>query len=315
VRGYVLRRVSLTIPVLLGVSLVVSALVRLLPGDAVTMMLQDYASYAQDADDLRAKLGLNQPFYVQYTTWLAAIARGDLGTSLRNQTPIAQDLASRLPVTFELGTLALAIALVIAIPLGVYSAVHQDTPSDYLARSLAIAMLAIPGFWLGTLAITLPSIWFQWTPPLRYVHLLDDPAQNLGQMLVPAAILGVGLSGSLMRLTRAQMLEVLRQEYVRTARAKGLGFRAVVLGHALRNAIIPVVTLLGLQTTVLVSGTVVLESIFVIPGMGRYLLEALTYRDYPAVQAVVLLFATLAIAVNLGVDLLYAWLDPRIRYA
>ncbi|HEX5504517.1 MAG TPA: ABC transporter permease [Thermomicrobiales bacterium] len=313
-RGYIVRRLLLTVPTLLGVTLLVSAMVHLLPGDAVTMMMQDYGSYAKSADDLRAQLGLTRPFYVQYLTWLGGIAHGDLGRSLRNQTPIAQDLAGRLPVTFELGALGLLISLLIAIPLGIYSAVRQDTLSDYLARSLAIAVLAIPGFWLATLAITLPAIWFRWTPPLRYTQLLDDPATNLGQMLPPALILGVGLSGSVMRLTRAQMLEVLRQEYIRTARSKGLAERAVMVRHALRNAIIPVVTLLGLQVTVLISGTVVLESIFVIPGMGRYLLEALTYRDYPAVQAVVLLFATLIVLVNLAVDLFCAWLDPRIRY-
>jgi peptide/nickel transport system permease protein len=311
---YILRRLLLTVPALLGVTLIVSAMVRLLPGDAVTMMMQDYGSYARDADDLRAQLGLSRPFPIQYATWLGGVARGDFGRSLRDQTPIAQDLGRRLPVTFELGALGLAISLLLAVPLGVYSAVRQDTLSDYLARSLAIAMLAIPGFWLATLAITLPSLWFRWTPPLRYTPLQDDPATNLSQMLLPALILGIGLSGGLMRLTRAQMLEVLRHEYVRTARAKGLGERAVVVRHALRNAIVPVVTLLGLQVTVLISGTVVLESIFVIPGMGRYLLEALNNRDYPVVQAVVLLFATLVILVNLVVDLLYAWLDPRIRY-
>lgn len=312
---YILRRLALTIPALLGVTLLVSAMVRLLPGDAVSMMLQDYGQYAKDADDLRAQLGLNRPFPVQYVTWLGGIARGDLGESLRDKTPIRDDLAKRLPVTFELGIFGLIIGLLISIPLGVYSAVRQDTPSDYFARSLAIAMLAIPGFWLATLAITLPSIWFKWTPPLRYTYLQDDIRKNLTQMLLPAIILGIGLSGSMMRLTRAQMLEVMRQEFTRTARAKGLSERVVIFRHALRNAVIPVVTLLGLQVGVLIGGTVVLESVFVLPGMGRYLLEALNNRDYPVVQAVVLIFAALIIFSNLAVDLLYAWLDPRIRYS
>jgi peptide/nickel transport system permease protein len=287
----------------------------LLPGDAVTLMLQDYNSYAKSADDLRAQLGLNRPFYAQYLSWLGGIAHGDLGRSLRDRTPVTQELATRLPVTFELGIFGLIISLIIAIPLGVYSAVRQDTLSDFIARSAAIAMLAIPGFWLATLAITLPALWFKWTPPLRYTRLQDSPATNLTQMFLPALILGIGLSGSIMRLTRAQMLEVLRHEYVRTARSKGLNERVVIFRHTLRNAIVPVVTLIGLQTTVLISGTVVLESIFVLPGMGRYLLEALNYRDYPAVQGVVLIFAIVVILVNLGVDLLYAWLDPRIRYS
>jgi peptide/nickel transport system permease protein len=312
---YILRRLLLTIPALFGVTLIIAGMIRLLPGDAVTLMLQDYNSYAKSADDLRAQLGLNRPFYAQYLSWLGGIAHGDLGRSLRDRTPVTQELATRLPVTFELGIFGLIISLIIAIPLGVYSAVRQDTLSDFIARSAAIAMLAIPGFWLATLAITLPALWFKWTPPLRYTRLQDSPATNLTQMFLPALILGIGLSGSIMRLTRAQMLEVLRHEYVRTARSKGLNERVVIFRHTLRNAIVPVITLIGLQTTVLISGTVVLESIFVLPGMGRYLLEALNSRDYPAVQGVVLIFAIVVILVNLGVDLLYAWLDPRIRYS
>ncbi len=312
---YIMRRLLLTIPSLLGVTLIVSGMVRLLPGDAVTLMLQDYSGYAKSADDLRAKLGLSQPFQVQYLKWLGGIAHGDFGQSLRDRSPISHELATRLPVTFELGLLGLLISLLIAIPLGVYSAVRQDSLSDFIARSAAIAMLAIPGFWLATLAITLPALWFKWTPPLVYTPLRDNPGTNLKQMMLPALILGIGLSGSIMRLTRAQMLEVLRQDYIRTSRAKGLSERAVIYRHALRNAVVPVVTLLGLNMAVLISGTVVLESIFVLPGMGRYLLDSLNFRDYPAVQAVVVLFATVIIGINLLVDLLYAWLDPRIRYS
>jgi peptide/nickel transport system permease protein len=312
---YIMRRLLLTIPSLFGVTLIVSGMVRLLPGDAVTLMLQDYNGYAKSADDLRAKLGLSQPFQVQYLKWLGGIAHGDFGQSLRDRSPISHELATRLPVTFELGLLGLLISLVIAIPLGVYSAVRQDSLSDFIARSAAIAMLAIPGFWLATLAITLPALWFHWSPPLVYTRLQDSPGTNLKQMMLPALILGIGLSGSIMRLTRAQMLEVLRQDFIRTSRAKGLNERTVIYRHALRNAVVPVVTLLGLNMAVLISGTVVLESIFVLPGMGRYLLDSLNFRDYPAVQAVVLIFATVIIGINLVVDLLYAWLDPRIRYS
>ena len=310
---YILRRLLLMIPTLVGVSLVVFALVRLLPGDAVTMLLQDYA-YAKDVDELRAKLGLDRPVHVQYVEWLGGIARGDLGTSLRNKTPVAEELLNRMPVTAELGLLAMIFGLLIAVPVGVLAAVRQDTPADYLARSTAIGMLAIPGFWLGTLAITLPSVWWQWSPPLRYTRLWDDPGKNLGHVVIPAIILGLALSGAVMRLTRTQMLEVLRQDFVRTAAAKGLAEWAVVFRHALKNAFIPVLTLLGLQVSVLISGTVVLESIFVLPGMGRYLLEAIQYRDYPIIQAINLIFATAIVLANLTVDLLYAWLDPRVRY-
>ncbi len=312
---YIMRRLLLTIPALFGVSLIIAGMMRLLPGDAVDLMLQDYSGYAKDADELRAKLGLNRSFPEQYASWIGGVVRGDFGVSLKDQTPITEELATRLPITLELGVMGMTIGLLIAIPLGVFSAVRQDTIPDYLARSLAIAMLAIPGFWIATLAITLPALWFQWTPPLRYTRITDDLGKNLGQMIIPGIILGIGLSGTMMRLTRAQMLEVLRQDFIRTARAKGVGERRIVYRHALHNAIIPVVTLLGLQMGVLIGGTVVLERIFNLPGMGRFLLDSLNSRDYPVVQAIVLLFAAVIIFTNLIVDLLYAWLDPRIHYS
>lgn len=312
-QAYLVQRLLLVVPTLLGVSILVFALVRILPGDAVAMLLQDYAQGA-DGDALRAQLGLDRPAPVQYVEWLGAVVRGDLGTSLRSKTPIGAELASRIPVTLELGVLGLLFGLAVALPVGVLSAVRQDSRVDYLARSTAIGLLAIPGFWLGTLVITLPSVWWQWTPPLRYTRLFDDPAKNLAQIIVPAIILGLALSGTLMRLTRAQMLEVLRQDFVLTAHGKGLTERAVLVRHALKNAFIPVLTLLGLQISILVGGTVVLESVFALPGMGRYLLEAIQYRDYPVIQAVNLIFATVIVLANLAVDLLYGWLDPRLRF-
>jgi peptide/nickel transport system permease protein len=310
---YLARRLLLVIPTLIGVSIIVFLLVRLLPGDAVTMLLQEYA-YAKDVEEMRTRLGLDRPIYVQYLEWMGGVLQGDLGTSLRNKTPVSEELLGRMPVTAELGLLAMLIGLAIAIPVGVISAIRQDTWSDYLGRCLAIGLLAIPAFWLGTLVITLPSVWWGWTPPLRYTRLFDDPIKNLGHVIIPAVILGLGLSGTLMRLTRAQMLEVLRQDFVRTASAKGLAEHAVVMRHALKNAFIPVLTLLGLQVSILVGGTVVLESVFVLPGMGRYLLEAVQYRDYPVIQGLNLIFATVIILANLIVDLLYGWLDPRVRY-
>ena len=313
-RLYLARRLLLVVPTLLGVTLVVFSLVRLLPGDAVSMLLQDYA-YAKDADELRARLGLDLPFHVQYLGWLGGLLQGNLGTSLRSNEPVTIELSNRMPVTAELGLMAMAIGLLIAVPVGVISAVRQDTRTDYLARGVAIGMLAIPGFWLGTLVITLPSIWWQWTPPLRYTKLWEDPGKNLGQMIIPAIILGIALSGTVMRLTRAQMLEVLRQDYVRTALAKGLDEWAVVLRHALRNAFIPVLTLLGLEVAIVVGGAVVIENVFALPGIGRYLLEGIQYRDYPVIQALNLIFATVIVLTNLMVDLLYAVFDPRVRYS
>ncbi len=310
---YIIRRLVLLLVTLFGVSVFVFGLIRLLPGDAVTMLLQDYA-YAENLDALRAKLGLDRPVYIQYWEWLGRVLRGDLGQSLRSRQPIVDELARRLPITAELGILAMFIGLAISIPIGVLSAVKQDTLTDYVARGVAVAALAVPGFWLGTLVITFPSIWFRWTPPLQYTPLHVDPVKNLSHVIIPAAILGIGLSGTLMRLTRATMLEVLRQDYIRTAWAKGLAWRVVVFRHALKNALIPVVTVLGLQVSVLVGGSVVMEQIFVIPGMGRYLLEAIQYRDYPVVQALNLVFALVILLSNLTVDIVYAYLDPRIQY-
>src|SRR5712691_2312900 len=311
---YLARRLLLVIPTLFGVTIIVFSLVRLLPGDAVAMLLQDYA-YAKDADEMRDRLGLTRPYHVQYIEWMGGILQGNLGKSLRSNAPVTDELFNRMPVTAELGLMAMAVGLLIAVPIGVLSAIRQDTGTDYAARSASIGMLAIPGFWLGTRVITLPSIWWQWTPPLRYTKLWEDPGKNLGQMIIPAIILGIALSGTVMRLTRAQMLEVLRQDYVRTASAKGLNERSVVFRHALRNAFIPVLTLLGLEVAILVGGAVVVESVFALPGMGRYLLEGIQYRDYPVIQALNLIFATVIVLTNLLVDLLYAVFDPRVRYA
>ena len=313
--SYLIRRLLLLVPTLLGVSIVVFVLVRLLPGDAVALQLQDARASAADEAALRSQLGLDRPVYVQYVDWLTTLARGDLGHSFRSHQPGLQELANRLPVTAELGLLALLIAAAVATTIGVISAVKQDTWADYTARSAAIGLLAVPGFWLGTLVVTLPSVWWHWTPPLRYVRLTEDPLKNLTIVIIPAVILGLGLSGGLMRLVRTQMLEVLRQDFIRTAAAKGLAEHSVVMRHALKNAFIPALTVLGLQVALLVSGTVVLESIFVLPGMGRYLLESVQARDYPAIQALNLIFATVIVITNLVVDLLYGWLDPRVRYA
>ena len=311
---YLLRRLVLLVPTLVGVSVVVFVLVRLLPGDAVALQLQDAHATAADEAALRTQLGIDKPIFFQYIDWVGTLLRGDLGRSFRSHQPVAQELAGRIPVTAELGLFALLISASVATAIGVISAVRQDTWTDYVARSSAIGLIAIPGFWLGTLVITLPSVWWHWTPPLRFVTFVEDPLKNLGIVILPATILGLGLSGGLMRLVRTQMLEVLRQDFIRTAAAKGLAEHAVVLRHALKNAFIPALTVLGLQVGLLVSGTVVFESIFVIPGMGRYLLESVQGRDYPAIQALNLIFAAVIVFTNLMVDLLYGWLDPRVRY-
>ena len=312
-RQYVLKRLLLIVPTLLLVSAIVFSLTRLIPGDVVVLMFEEKA-YAKDLDALRAKLGLDKPLYVQYVTWLAKVVQGDLGESLWTKRPVLEEMVRRLPVSAELGALAIVVALLLALPIGVLSAIRQDTVQDYTARSLAIVGLSVPAFWKATLVIVLPSIWFGWAPPLQFTPYAQNPWQHLSQFIAPAIILGIASGASIMRLTRALMLEVLRQDYIRTAWSKGLRERRVVLKHAFKNAIIPVITIVGIQIGQIASGTVIMETIFGLPGMGRFLVDAIYQRDYPVVQGVNLLIASIIVCVNLLVDMTYAYLDPRIRY-
>ena len=313
--SYISRRLLALIPTLFFASLIVFVTVRLIPGSVIDLMLsQNDIAVGKDRAQLEAALGLDRPMYVQYVRWATGALRGDLGRSLWQNTPVTSQLLERLPVTFELGLLALIVALCVALPVGVYSAVRQDTAGDYITRSFSILMLAIPSFWLGTLVMVFPSIWWGWSPELKYVSFRAEPLRNLSQMAVPAVILGTSLSAVTMRLTRTMMLEVLRQDYIRTAWAKGLGEGPVILRHALRNALIPVVTLVGLQAPLLIGGAVILEQIFVIPGMGLLLLEAVGQRDYPIITGVFLVIGVCVMLINLAVDLSYGSLDPRVRY-
>ena len=312
---YISRRLLALIPTLFFASLIVFVTVRLIPGNVIDLMLsQNDIAVGKDRAQLEAALGLDRPMYAQYARWAGAALRGDLGRSLWQNTPVTAQLLERLPVTFELGFLALIVALSVALPIGVYSAIRQDTAGDYLTRSFSILMLAIPSFWLGTLVMVFPSIWWGWSPELSYVPFRLEPLKNLSQMIVPAVILGTSLSAVTMRLTRTMMLEVLRQDYIRTAWAKGLSEGPVVARHALRNALIPVVTLVGLQAPLLIGGAVIMEQIFVIPGMGMLLLEAVSQRDYPIITGVFLVIGVSVMLINLLVDLSYGTLDPRVRY-
>jgi peptide/nickel transport system permease protein len=316
-RAYVLRRLLALLPTLFFASVIVFVTVRLIPGDVIDLMLSqnDIAANKLSRDQLVAALGLDKPMWEQYGRWISAILfRGDFGQSLWQSTPVSELLAARLPVTFELGLLALIIALIIALPIGVYSAIRQDTAGDYFFRSLSFLMLAVPAFWTGTMVMVLPSIWWGWSPEVKYVPFGANPLQNLKQMLIPAFILGTALSAITMRLTRTQMLEVLRQDYIRTAWAKGLNARTVTMRHALRNALVPVVTLVGLQAPLLIGGAVIVEQIFVIPGMGLLLLDAVNQRDYPVITGVFLIVGVAVMVINLAVDLSYGLLDPRVRY-
>ena len=316
-QAYIVRRLLALIPTLFFASLIVFVTVRLIPGNVIDLMLSqnDVAADKLSRDQLIAVLGLDKPMWEQYGRWIGGILlRGDFGQSLWQNTPVAELLMMRLPVTFQLGVMALIVALVVAIPIGAYSAVRQDTVGDYIGRSFSILMLAVPSFWLGTMVMVFPSIWWGWSPEVKFVAFRVDPLHNLGQMMIPAIILGTSLSAVTMRLTRTMMLEVLRQDYIRTAWAKGLSENLIVLRHALRNALIPVVTLIGLQAPLLIGGAVIMEQIFVIPGMGLLLLDAVNQRDYPIITGVFLIVGIAVMVINLLVDLSYGLLDPKVRY-
>jgi peptide/nickel transport system permease protein len=312
----VIRRLLLSVPVLLLSSLIVFGLMRVMPGDALTALMGESGNVsAKDLQKLRKDLGLDLPYYQQYGIWLWQMVSLNPGYSIFTNEPITVALKKAIPVSLELAMLAIILGLTIAIPVGVLSATRQDTASDYVGRVVAVSGLSVPDFWLGTLVITFAAIWFHWIPPIGYVSLWDQPWKNLQQVLLPAAILGFRLSAATMRMTRSTVLEVLREDYVRTAWAKGLSGKIVVYKHALKNALIPVVTIVGGQFGVLLAGTVVVETIFALPGMGRLTVEAILYRDYPIAQTNVMLGAATLVTLNLIVDLTYAWLDPRIRYS
>ena len=312
---YVIRRLLLAIPVLLLSSLIVFGLMRVMPGDALTALMAESGNVGErELAKLRQDLGLNRPYWEQYGIWLWQMVSFNPGDSIFTNEPIPVSLKKAIPVTLELATLAIILGLTIAIPVGVLSATRQDRPSDYVGRVVAVSGLSLPDFWLGTLVITFSAIWFHWIPPIGYVSIWESPARNLQQFILPAAVLGFRLSSATMRMTRSTVLEVLREDYVRTAWAKGLEGRIVVYKHALKNALIPVVTIVGGQLGTLLAGTVIVETIFALPGMGRLTVEAIVYRDYPVVQTNVMLVAGVLVTLNLLVDLSYAWLDPRIRY-
>jgi peptide/nickel transport system permease protein len=316
-QAYIVRRLMALVPTLFFASVIVFVTVRMIPGDIIDLMLSqnDIAAAKMGREQLEKALGFDQPIWLQYGRWASAIlVHGDFGRSLWQNTPVREFLLARLPVTFELGFMGLIVALLLAIPIGVYSAVRQDSTGDYFARSFSILMLAVPSFWIGTMVMVFPSIWWGWSPPIKFVSFTDDPLVNLGQMVTPAIILGFGLSALTMRLTRTMMLEVLRQDYIRTAWAKGLDEKLVVTRHALRNALIPVVTLIGLQAPLLIGGAVIMEQIFVIPGMGLLLLDAVSQRDYPIITGVFLIVGIAVMFINLLVDLSYGLLDPKVRY-
>ena len=334
-RTYIIRRLLLIVPTLSILTIMVFLAVRFIPGDIIDVMVarmieQGADGVEIDREALERRLGLDVPVHVQYGRWIGVLPtrdfitgesrfkgllQGALGQSLWGaHFSVEEKIIGRLPVTIQLGVMAIVIGLVIALPVGIYSAMRQDTAADYAGRSVAIIGLATPNFWLGTMVMLYPAIWWGWSPPIEMIPFTEDPLGNIGMFLIPSLILGTASAAATMRMTRTMMLEVLRQDYIRTAWAKGLRERVVVLRHSVKNALIPVVTLIGLQLPILIGGSVIMENIFSLPGLGRLLLTALDTRDYPMVSGVNLVFATAVVLFNLLIDLLYSYLDPRVRY-
>ncbi len=327
-RNYIIRRLLILIPTLLLVTILIFMLMRLLPGDIIdavaVRMAEGGAETEIDRAMLEHRLGLDAPVYVQYGRWMgvvpqmdgsfSGIFQGDLGISWWKRVPVVDLLAHHWPVTFELGLLALIVSILIALPIGIFSALRQDTWGDYIARSFGILCISIPGFWIATLVIVFPSIWWGYMPPIMLIPFTEDPIGNLKMFIIPAFLLGMLISGVTMRMTRTMMLEVLRQDYIRTAWAKGLRERVVVLRHALKNALIPVITIIGIQVPVMVGGAVIIEQIFCLPGMGRLIVSATSERDYPLIGGALLFFSVVLVLINLMVDLTYGFWNPRISY-
>lgn len=317
-QAYIIRRLLLIIPTLFLVTVIIFLLVRLIPGDVVELMAdeQEYLAHSSGEDlleQIRHSLGLDLPFHVQYGHWVAGLFQGNLGKSLWTGVPITTELGKRWPVSFELGLFAMVIGLAIAIPIGIYSGVRQDTIGDYIGRSIAVAFIALPSFWLGTMIMVFPSLWWGWSPPMEYIPFVRDPLGNLGQFLIPSFLLGMVMSGGTMRMVRTMMLEVLRQDYIRTAWSMGLRERVVVMRHVLRNAMLPVVTMVGMQIPILIGGSVILEQIFNLPGVGRLMINIINTRDYVMLSGINLIIAIVVMLNNLMIDLTYGFLDPRVR--
>ncbi len=320
---YIIRRLLLAIPTLLIVTMIIFGVFRIVPGDVIDLILAEMEEggggrglqeFEASQSELRRALGLDVPIHIQYVRWMSGVVRGDFGRSLWTGEPVAQEILDRMPVSFELAFMAMMIGMLIAMPIGIYSAIRQDTGGDYITRSLAIIFITVPAFWLGTLVVVFPSVWWGWTPPVQLIPFAEDPIENLKQFIIPAGIMGMFFSGTTMRMTRTMMLEVLRQDYIRTAWSKGLSERTIVMRHALKNALIPVATLIGSRVPMLISGSVVMERIFCLPGIGQMVFTAITERDYPVISGINLVISVVVLVAILATDLCYGFLDPRVRY-
>ncbi len=315
-QSLIVRRLLIAIPTLIGATILVFVVMRVIPGDIAYALLAGEEGAAHvDPDalaELRRELGTDRPLHVQYVDWIAGLLQGSLGDSMLNRLPVAGEIARRLPVTMEIAMLSVAIGFGAGLPLGIVSALRRDTWADLIARIASILFLAIPSFWLGLLILLLTTRLFGWIPPLGYHPPWSSPAANLVQIAFPSLVIGSHLMAIVSRMTRSTMLEVINQDYIRVARAKGFSERQIVLRHALKNSMLPVLTIVSLSFGTLLGGAVVMERVFSVPGIGSYLIESITVRDYTAVQALVFIFAAAFIVINLAVDLAHGWLDPRI---
>lgn len=313
---FIIRRLLIGILILFVLSVTVFALLRIVPGADIATLKCGLNCTPDGIAQTKEELGLNDPYYVQYTDWLKGVVTGDLGESAVNNRPVTESIVKRFPVTLELMVLTLIMTIVVGIPFGIISAVWKNSVTDYFVRFGAILGLAVPAFWVATLVLILPLEWWGYAPPIgRKVSLMDDPIGNLKQMVPPAAVLALGSAAGVMRLTRSSLLETLRQDYMRTARAKGLVERSVIIRHGMKNSLIPVITVLGLQMAGLLGGAIIVEQIFTLPGLGEYTLRALILKDFEVVQTMTLYAGVTVVVLNLMVDVSYAWLDPRIRYS
>ncbi len=318
-RNYIIRRLLLNMPVLFIVITMVFSVMRLAPGDVVEVMLEtssinDAGLHKKLYDQIRKELGLDKPIYVQFAQYIFNVFRGDLGTSIWTRLPVLSQILVRLPVTIELGIMTIVLSTVMALPVGIIAAIRQDTWVDYVTRVLSILALSVPSFWTATLVIMYPSIWWGYGPPIEYKAPWEDLGVNLRMLLPPALIAAAVGMGSVSRMTRSALLEVIRQDYIRTAWSKGLGERVVLWRHALKNAMIPVITLMGLQFGAVIGGSVVMETIFALPGVGKLVVNAAQTKDFPQLQGNVLFIASWVLVITVIIDVTYAWLDPRIRY-
>lgn len=318
-RTYIIRRILLLIPTFFLLTVVVFVFIRLMPGNVIELMVMQHAheqsaTMTIDTTAIRHMIGLDKPILTQYWEWVVGLLHGDMGKSLWSQRSVTTEVLQRLPVTFELGLIAFIISVVVAFPVGILAAIRQDSIPDYIARSVAIIAVAMPNFWLATMVMVFPSIWWHWSPPAVYIPITENFWLNMQQFVIPAAIMGFGMAGLTMRMLRTTMLDVLRQDYIRTAWAKGLKERVVIMRHVLRNSIIPVITVISGDVGVIIGGSVILEQIFDIPGMGRLFVDAVLTRDYSYITSMNAMLGAFGLAVILLTDLSYAWFDPRIRY-